>query len=63
MNQLSLTPQVCEGLQEISHGRWEGLTRAEVEERFGDEYRLWEADPFTFACFAISLDAEQSKQR
>lgn len=37
------------GLAEIGHGRWEGLTRAEVEARFGDEYAAWEADPFTFA--------------
>jgi broad specificity phosphatase PhoE len=36
-------------LREISHGRWEGLTRREVEERFGDEYASWETDPFTFA--------------
>jgi len=38
-----------DGLREISHGHWEGLTRAEVEERFGDEYANWEEDPFTFA--------------
>jgi broad specificity phosphatase PhoE len=38
-----------DGLREISHGRWEGLTRAEVEARFGDEYTSWDADPFTFA--------------
>jgi broad specificity phosphatase PhoE len=38
-----------DGLREISHGRWEGLTRKEVEERFGDEYTAWEQDPFTFA--------------
>jgi broad specificity phosphatase PhoE len=38
-----------DGLREISHGRWEGLTRAEVETRFADEYAAWEADPFTFA--------------
>ena len=44
-----LTAVACDGLREISHGHWEGLTRAEVEARFGDEYRLWEADPFTFA--------------
>jgi broad specificity phosphatase PhoE len=40
---------VHEGLREISHGHWEGLTRAEVESRFPDEYAAWEADPFTFA--------------
>jgi broad specificity phosphatase PhoE len=45
----ALTPVFRDGLKEISHGHWEGLTRAEVESRFGDEYRLWEGDPFTFA--------------
>ncbi len=38
-----------DGLREISHGRWEGLTRPEVEKRYPDEYASWEADPFTFA--------------
>jgi broad specificity phosphatase PhoE len=41
--------QQRDGLREISHGRWEGLTRDEVEHRFGDEYASWEQDPFTFA--------------
>jgi broad specificity phosphatase PhoE len=41
---------VCrDGLREISHGRWEGLTRREVESGFAEEYAAWEADPFTFA--------------
>jgi broad specificity phosphatase PhoE len=44
-----LGPVPRDGLREISHGRWEGLTRREVEERFPDEYAAWEADPFTFA--------------
>ena len=43
------TPALVDGLREISHGHWEGLTRAEVEARFTDEYASWEADPFTFA--------------
>jgi probable phosphoglycerate mutase len=38
-----------DGLREISHGRWEGLTRSEVEARYPDEYASWEEDPFTFA--------------
>jgi probable phosphoglycerate mutase len=38
-----------DGLREISHGHWEGLTREEVERQFGDEYTSWESDPFTFA--------------
>jgi broad specificity phosphatase PhoE len=46
---LKLRIEARDGLREISHGRWEGLTRREVEERFPDEYRAWEADPFTFA--------------
>jgi probable phosphoglycerate mutase len=44
-----LTPLPKDGLREISHGRWEGLTRREVEERYPDEYAAWEEDPFTFA--------------
>ena len=39
----------AEGLREIDHGRWEQLTRKEVEARFPEEYSNWEADPFTFA--------------
>jgi broad specificity phosphatase PhoE len=45
----ALTPIEHAGLREIDHGRWEGLTRAEVESRFGGEYARWEEDPFTFA--------------
>lgn len=37
------------GLKEISHGRWEQLTRAEVEARFPEEAAAWEEDPFTYA--------------
>ena len=36
-------------LREISHGRWEELTRREVEERFPDEVEAWEQDPYTYA--------------
>ena len=38
-----------DGLREISHGRWEGRTRHEVEELFPDEAASWERDPYTFA--------------
>ena len=41
--------QERDGLREISHGHWEGLTRREVEERYPEEYLAWETDPFTFA--------------
>ncbi len=38
-----------DGLREISHGHWEGMTRREVEQRYAEEYTTWEEDPFTFA--------------
>ncbi len=44
-----LVPVLRDGLREISHGHWEGLTRSEVEQRFPSEYSAWEEDPFTFA--------------
>ncbi|MGH7740572.1 MAG: histidine phosphatase family protein [Candidatus Eiseniibacteriota bacterium] len=36
-------------LREISHGRWEAMTRREVEQRFPEEAEAWERDPYTFA--------------
>jgi len=44
-----LEVQTCEGLREISHGRWEKMTRDEVERAFPDEAAAWEEDPYTFA--------------
>ena len=44
-----ISPIAKDGLREISHGHWEGLTRKEVETHHADEYTAWEADPFTFA--------------
>eukprot|EP00045_Choanoeca_perplexa_P006077 m.51698 g.51698 ORF g.51698 m.51698 type:complete len:250 (+) comp13451_c0_seq2:31-780(+) len=44
-----MTPVLMPGLREISHGRWEELTRVEVEAKFREEYSQWQADPFTFA--------------
>jgi probable phosphoglycerate mutase len=44
-----LNPVPKDGLREISHGHWEGLSRKEVEKQFPDEYTSWETDPFTFA--------------
>ena len=44
-----LEPATRDGLREISHGRWEGLRRADVEDRYPDEYAAWEEDPYTFA--------------
>lgn len=38
-----------DGLREISHGRWEGMTRDEAEQKFADEYTMWEDDPYSFA--------------
>lgn len=44
-----LTPIQQPALREIHHGRWETLSRAEVETRFPEEYAAWQTDPFTFA--------------
>jgi probable phosphoglycerate mutase len=44
-----LTPIPIDGLREINHGHWEGLSRQEVETRFSEEYATWESDPFSFA--------------
>jgi probable phosphoglycerate mutase len=38
-----------DGLREISHGHWEGRTRAEVEKAYPVEYARWQTDPFNFA--------------
>ena len=44
-----LEVQACDGLREINHGRWEQMTRREVEEKFPEEAATWEKDPYTFA--------------
>jgi probable phosphoglycerate mutase len=44
-----LEVQARDGLREINHGRWEQMTRREVEEKFPDEAAEWEKDPYTFA--------------
>lgn len=40
---------VRDGLREINHGRWEQMTRREVEQKFPEEAAEWEKDPYTFA--------------
>ena len=44
-----LEVQPRDGLREISHGRWEQMTRKEVEQAFPEEAAAWEKDPYTFA--------------
>jgi broad specificity phosphatase PhoE len=56
---LGLEVQLDERIRERGFGAWEGLTTAEIEERYADEHRLWrlgegagaaDAEPFdTFA--------------
>jgi broad specificity phosphatase PhoE len=41
--------ELREALREISHGPWEGRTRAEVEANDPATYARWEEDPFSFA--------------
>lgn len=44
-----LEVQARDGLREISHGHWEGLTRQEVEQQFPGEAVNWDEDPYSFA--------------
>jgi probable phosphoglycerate mutase len=44
-----LPVQPVDGLREISHGRWEQMTRQEVEQQFPEEAADWGRDPYTFA--------------
>lgn len=41
--------QPCDGMREINHGHWEGMTRSEVERLYPQEYARWEMDPFSYA--------------
>jgi probable phosphoglycerate mutase len=41
-----LDPIVDPALREIDHGPWEGLTAAEIEQRYPDDYAAWSRDPF-----------------
>ncbi|HME89403.1 MAG TPA: histidine phosphatase family protein [Chthoniobacterales bacterium] len=44
-----LEVQTRDGFREINHGRWEQMTRREVEQKFPEEAAEWEKDPYTFA--------------
>ena len=44
-----MEPMPEPGLREIDYGRWETLRRSEVENRYADEYALWQEVPFTIA--------------
>jgi broad specificity phosphatase PhoE len=37
--------RVSRRIREIDFGRWEGLTKAEIEAAYGDLYRRWRANP------------------
>lgn len=45
----TIKPQTRDGLREIDHGHWEGLTRQEVKEKYPDEIAAWDDDPFGYA--------------
>lgn len=49
VQQRSIPIHLRDGLREIGHGHWEGLTRREVEARHPGEYDAWEQDPLTYA--------------
>jgi broad specificity phosphatase PhoE len=43
---MRLTVSLDPGLRETFAGEWEGLTRRELDERFGDEWPRWTADSY-----------------
>ncbi|HEV7923624.1 MAG TPA: histidine phosphatase family protein [Thermoanaerobaculia bacterium] len=45
----ALAVEPVDDLREISHGRWEGKTRKEVEAEFPEEYARYDTDPYSFA--------------
>ncbi|MEA2203747.1 MAG: hypothetical protein QOE77_523 [Blastocatellia bacterium] len=46
---LGLTAHVRPELNEIGYGKWEGLTKDEVNQRHHDDYVSWLADPAWYA--------------
>lgn len=42
---LNISAQIRPGLNEIAYGKWEGLTKAAVEQSYHDDYIKWLADP------------------
>ena len=42
---LSISANVCADLNEIGYGKWEGLTKEQVDNLYHDDYMSWLADP------------------
>ena len=42
---LNLSPQPLEGLSDINYGAWQGLSPAEVAERYGELFAIWRNTP------------------
>ena len=42
---LGMTATVCADLNEIAYGKWEGLTKEQVDQAYHDDYIRWLADP------------------
>jgi len=40
-----LVPEIREDLKEMDYGKWEGLCRREVMQKYHDDYLRWEANP------------------
>lgn len=42
---LAVKPQIRPELREIGYGKWEGLSKSEVDHQYHDDYVSWLADP------------------
>ena len=60
---LGLEPRLDERLRERGFGRWEGLTMADIEERYADDVRLWRAGTGPGAQDAEPIEAFAARVR
>jgi len=64
-NTLNIPVTVSDGLTEINIPHWDGLTKQEIREKFGDEYPTWLNSPEFFAlpgCETLAEVQERSRQ-
>ena len=61
-NNLNIPVTVSDGLTEINIPHWDGLTKQEIRDTFGDEYPTWLSSPEFFALPGCETLAEVQKR-
>jgi probable phosphoglycerate mutase len=59
---LGIDGDICEGLNEIGYGSWEGRTKEEVDRAFHDDYVNWLTDPTWHAPTGGELAVEVARR-